>query len=804
MIRKLLIAVVLLPLLIPSLVLADGDSSPLSVQAFAKGKDHRPGFMDVYYDPASGELFLQIDNLNQPFIFQSSMPRGVGSNDIGLDRGELGNTRLVQFERYGNKVLLKQINTAYRAQSNNAAEQASVKEAFAQSVIAGFEVVAVDGDGVIVKYTEFLLSDVDRLARDFKNKEQGEFKVDATRSAVYPDSTKSFPDNTELEALVTFAGSEPGEYVQQVTPDANSVSVHLHHSLIRLPEHGYQTRVFHPYSGFWKVSYQDYSAPITESMEVRSIPRHRLRKKEPLAQTSEAVEPIIYYLDPGVPEPVLSALRDGALWWNQAFEQIGYKNAFQVKILPEGADPMDVRYNVIQWVHRATRGWSYGSSVRDPRTGEIIKGHVTLGSLRVRQDYLIATGLTSPFTANAAADNTNAQKQMALARIRQLSAHEVGHTIGLAHNFAASANARASVMDYPHPNVQLSDGKITLDKAYGVGLGAWDHHAVAYGYQDYTNREAEQKGLAEIIAKGRANGLSYQSDPDARSALSANAEGHLWDGGEDPVQELIRLSKVRALALENFGINSIPKGTPLASLEETLVPIYLLHRYQLDAAVKLLGGVRYEYELKGDYPAPKGVKAVAGDRQREAMAAMINTLSPDFLHIPESITQLIPPKAYGDARTRESFTGRTGLTFDPLSAAESAAAYSLSLILNTHRLNRMNLQNAGTSELPGVTELVNEVFKATLLKLSSDTGGLQSRVNYLVVNQLMNATVDPELAPEVRAELLQALKAMGKRLGKKSRSIHDQEIARLLDVYWKTGQWHGQVEVRPMPPGSPI
>ncbi len=803
MIRTLLIAAVFIPFLLPSFTVA-ADDSPISVQVFAKGKDHRAGFIDIYFDSASGDAYLLIDNLNQPFIFQSSMPRGVGSNDIGLDRGELGNTRLVQFERYGNKVLLKQINTAYRAPSNNAAEQASVTEAFAQSVIAGFDVVAASNQDVVVKYTDFLLSDVDRLANDFSRRQQGQFKVDPARSAVYPSNTKAFPDNTELEALVTFAGSKPGEYVQQVVPDANSVSVHLHHSLIRLPDNEYQTRAFHPYSGFWKVSYQDYSAPITESMEVRSIPRHRLRKIDPLAETSEAVEPIVYYLDPGVPEPVLSALRDGALWWNQAFEQIGYKDAFQVKMLPEGADPMDVRYNVIQWVHRATRGWSYGSSVRDPRTGEIIKGHVTLGSLRVRQDYLIAVGLTSPFSENDAAANTDAQKQMALARIRQLSAHEVGHTIGLAHNFAASANGRASVMDYPHPNVQLIDNAITLDDAYGVGLGAWDLHAVAYGYQDYANPNAEQKGLADIIAKGRASGLSYQSDPDARSALSANAEGHLWDGGEDPVQELTRLSEVRAHALQNFGLNSIPTGTPLASLEETLVPIYLLHRYQLDAVAKLLGGVRYEYELKGDYATPKGVVAVSADRQREAMAAMVNTLSEDFLSIPDAITQLIPPKAYGDTRSRESFTGRTGLTFDPLSAAESAAAYSLSLILNPHRLNRISLQNARANDLPGVSELVNQIFEASLNARGGESKNLLSRVNYLVVNQLMDAVANPDLAPEVRAQLLHELKTSGKRLGKSNRSVHDQEIARLLDVFWRTGQWHGQMNVRPMPPGSPI
>lgn len=777
-----------------------------SLSEFTAGKVHRAGFLDIYYNTADGELYLKIDNLGEPFIFQSSMPRGVGSNDIGLDRGELGNTRLVQFERYGNKVLLKQINTAYRAQSNNAAEQASVKEAFAQSVIAGFEVVAIGGAGesVVVKYTDFLLSDVDRLANAFKARDQGSFKIDPARSAVFPANTKAFPDNTELEALVTFDGSEPGEYVQQVAPDAGSVSVHLHHSLIRLPDDGYQARAFHPYSGFWKSSYQDYSVPITHSMEVRSIPRHRLRKQDPTRDISEAVEPIVYYLDPGVPEPVRSALRDGALWWNQAFENIGYKDAFQVKTLPEGADPMDVRYNVIQWVHRATRGWSYGSSVRDPRTGEIIKGHVTLGSLRVRQDYLIAVGLTSPFDGLTPQANTTAQQQMALARIRQLSAHEVGHTIGLAHNFAASANQRASVMDYPHPSVGISNGQVSLDNAYGVGLGAWDYHAVAYGYQDYADAKAEQQGLAAVIANGRAQGLSYQSDPDSRSAQSANAEGHLWDGGADPVQELLRLTKVRALALQQFGLNSIPNGTPLSSLEETLVPIYLLHRYQLDAAVKLIGGVNYEYELKGDYPTAKGVSAVAGVRQREALAAMLHTLSPEFLHIPEAIVQLIPPKAYGNSRTRESFVGRTGVTFDPISAAESAAAYSLALMLNTHRLNRLSAQNARASQLPGVQELVREVLSATLHSTASNASNVHARVNYLVLNQMMNTAANPELAPEVRTELLHELKTSTTRLGRKGRSIHQQEMARLLELYWRTGEWHGPLNAKPMPPGSPI
>ncbi len=386
-------------------VFATDPNTRKSITDFTKDMQHHRGFFEFYYQIETDKVFLKIDKFGQSFLFQSSMPQGIGSNDIGLDRGQLGDTRLVKFERYGNKVLLKQLNTQYRASSSNLAEQASIDEAFADSVIAGFSVVATDGDIVVIDYTDFLLSDIHQISQRLTATKQGSYKVDLTRSGVFLKRSKSFPENTELEALVTFGGSKPGQYVYQVTPDPISISVHLHHSLVKLPNTDYQPRKFVPFSGFWSVGYEDYSVPIQESMKKQFIPRHRLNKKQPSADMSEAIDPIIYYLDPGIPEPVMSALKDGALWWDQAFNAIGYKNAFQVKVLPQDADPMDVRYNVIQWVHRATRGWSYGSSVIDPRSGEIIKGHVTLGSLRVKQDYLIALGLTSPFSGDGAASD---------------------------------------------------------------------------------------------------------------------------------------------------------------------------------------------------------------------------------------------------------------------------------------------------------------------------------------------------------------------------------------------------------------
>jgi hypothetical protein len=803
-------------LFIPALSFASDSIKQKSVTDFTKEMTQQTGFFDFYYQIETDKLFLKIDKFEQPFLFQSSMPQGIGSNDIGLDRGQLGDTRLVKFERFGNKVLLKQLNTQYRASSSNIAEQASIDEAFADSVIAGFTVVAIDDDTVVIDYTDFLLSDIHQISQRLTGTDQGRYNIDPKRSGVYLKRSKAFPDNTELEALVTFGGSEPGQYVYQVTPDPTSISVHLHHSLVKLPDNDYQPRKFVPFSGFGSVGYQDYSVAIEDNMTQQFIPRHRLNKKQPNAAISEAIEPIIYYLDPGIPEPVMSALKDGALWWDQAFSAIGYKNAFQVRVLPEDADPMDVRYNVIQWVHRATRGWSYGSSVIDPRSGEIIKGHVTLGSLRVKQDYLIALGLTSPFSADGvdvnAADSISddhvdisKQKDMALARIRQLSAHEVGHTIGISHNFAASEYGRESVMDYPHPLVRVQDGNISLDNAYDVGMGEWDKYVVAYGYQVYPDTNSEQQGLNRLVVDARAKGFRYQSDPDSRQSNAANVEGHLWDNGADPVSELSRISEVRKVAMANFGIKTIKTGATLSSLEETFAPIYLLHRYQLDAAAKLIGGVSYEYELKGDYLTAKGVNVVSGELQRGALAGMLNTLQSDFLSIPERLIHLITPKAYGESRNRESFKGRTGHTFDPISAAESAAGYSLNLLLKAERLNRVAQQQKRLQDTPDVAYLLTALFKHSIKsKIVKVHSQLSQRVNYLVLDQVVKAMHQENLAPEVRGEIELQLIDLHKWLINKKRNSHNEVMARQLEQYWRLGRWDSQFTLKPLPPGSPI
>ncbi len=773
-----------------------------TIASFTKDMQKQTGFIPVYYSSEDDKVYLQIEALDEPLLFQSSLPHGVGSNDIGLDRGQLGATRLVQFERYGNKLLLKQLNTEYRASADNPAERASIDEAFADSVIAGFTIAASDDDSVLIDYTSQLLSDIHGVAERLKGRQQGSFKADPQRSGVYLPRTKAFPLNTELEALVTFGGKGTGAYLRQVTPDADSVSVHMHHSFIALPDDGYEPREFHPFSGYWKHSWQDYSAPITEPLEQAYIRRHRLAKKDPSAPVSEAVEPIVYYLDPGIPEPVMSALRDGASWWDQAFAAAGYKNAFQVKVLPEGADPMDVRYNVINWVHRATRGWSYGSSVVDPRTGEIIKGHVTLGSLRVRQDYLIALGLTSPFTGDSEA--TEEQKEMALARIRQLSAHEVGHTLGIAHNFAASENGRESVMDYPHPQIEIKGNQLSLANAYDTGMGEWDNYVIAYGYQDFAEATDSAEALQAMVVDAREAGLKYKSDADARASRHGSSDGHMWDNGANPLAEYDHLLKVRDIALGNMGLNTIASGNSLSSLENALVPVYLLHRYQLEAVAKQVGGVHYFYENKGDLEKPMGVKLVPSETQVEAMMRLIDASSAEVLKMPQHLLSLITPPIFAEAETREQFNGRLGRVFDPISAAESAAAFSLELLLHPERLNRLAYQHSRQTSIPGVDDLIRKIFSVHFYRQPEPSDNLVARLQMVALQSVMSSLQNDATSPEVKLAITAELMTLTEWLEDEDEVPGYRALEHYLDHYLETGDWQMDFKVKPLPPGSPI
>lgn len=643
------------------------------------------GFYTFYYDNRQGNIYLAIDRLGEELIYVNSLSAGVGSNDIGLDRNQLGNSRVVKFEKYGPKLFLVEPNYSYRAVSENPDERKAVEDAFGRSVIWGFKVIAEDENIYLVDATDFFLRDAHGVSDRLKSGKQGSYGLDKDRSAIFTKNTKNFPDNSEFEAILTFTGDATGRYIRSVTPSSGSVTVRQHHSFVRLPDNDYEPRPFDPRAGYSGISYYDYATPIHEPIEKRFIARHRLEKKDPAATVSEPVEPIIYYLDRGAPEPIRSALLEGAQWWNQAFEAIGYKDAFQVKLLPEGADPLDVRYNVINWVHRSTRGWSYGSTVKDPRTGEIIKGHVLLGSLRVRQDFMIAEGLLAPYETGE--EVPEEMQEMALARLRQLSAHEVGHTIGLAHSYASSAEGRASVMDYPHPVATIKNGRIDLSDAYDDKIGAWDKVAIAYGYQDFPENVNERGALKDIIEAGLKSALTFLSDQDARPVGGAHPYAHLWDNAADASDELNRVLEVRSVALKNFGERNIRRDVPYAYLEEVLVPVYFFHRYQAEAAVKLIGGLNYRYALRGDKQPV--TEMVSPEIQRKALSALLKTIDPDILVLSEEILQVIPPRPLGYDRSREVISIRTGLTFDPLGAAEAAADMTVSMLLHHARAARL-------------------------------------------------------------------------------------------------------------------
>ncbi len=776
-------------------------TSPLKSMKASKG------YLDFYWDEEKGRILLEIDQFDTEFLYVNSLAAGVGSNDIGLDRGQLGKERVVKFSKVGPKVLLTQMNYGFRAVSNNTAERKSVEEAFAQSVLWGFKVVKTESAKVVVDATPFLLRDAHNVIGRLKESKQGAYRLDPLRSAVYLPRCKAFPKNTELEATLTFTGTPSGDYIRDVTPSPEAVTVRQHHSFIELPDQNYEPRIFDPRCGYFETSYQDYATPIDQPLVKRWITRHRLKKVNPMAAVSEAVEPIIYYLDPGAPEPVRSALLDGARWWNQAFEAAGYKNAFQVKILPEGADPMDVRYNLIQWVHRATRGWSYGSSVIDPRTGEIIKGHVSLGSLRVRQDFLIAQGLISPYETGKSVSKE--MQEMALARLRQLSAHEVGHTIGLAHNFAASYNDRASVMDYPHPYITLkSDGSMDFSKAYDDKIGHWDKRTVLYGYQDFPENINVEKALQDILIENNRLGLKYISDRDARPLGGAHPYAHLWDNGSDAIAEFKRLSAVRKKALQNFGENNIPPNAPMATLEEVLVPLYLSHRYQMEAVSKFIGGVDYQYSTRMD--GQKFHKVVGDKKQRVAMSTLLESLKPDFLILPKNVLEVIPPKPIGYSRTRESFKSKTGLTFDPIAVAESSADATLEAILHPHRANRLvQHHEMGTSDFSFHDVLNQLITLGWNREGNAYEAAIQRMCDQLILDRIMTLAIDKRANAQTQALCLLAIENLETQL-KKEQPYSEERKAHFLLAFSKIKQykndpsdWKKKPAVD-MPAGSPI
>ncbi|MGA2739739.1 MAG: zinc-dependent metalloprotease [Bryobacteraceae bacterium] len=700
------------------------------------------GYFPLYWDDHTGNLWLEIPRLGDDFLLATGIAAGLGSNDIGLERGLEDGGKVVSFQRIGPKVLLVQGSESFRSSSANPAERRSVEDSFAKSVLWGFTVGAESNGRVLVDATDFFVRDGGGAANTLSAGVT--YKIDRTRSAVYLERTKAFPKNTEIEVTLTFTNEPSGGRggggvaptqgpppiqvraagaaapgggrgfgggmfsgtVASVTPTAEAVTLREHYSLVELPDNNYVPRLDDPRAGYGGPSFVDYSTPIGEPMVRRYIQRHRLEKKDPTAAISDPVKPIEYWVDPGAPEDVRNALIEGASWWNQAFEAAGFRNAFKVAVLPDGADPMDIRYNMINWVHRSTRGWSFGGTVSDPRTGEIIKGTVTLGSLRDRQDYLIFEGLLSPYKTGS--ERPDILYQTALARIRQLAAHEVGHTLGLGHNYYDSTQGWISVMDYPHPQEKLlPDGTIDLSQAYAAHIGEWDKISIKYGYSQLP-RGDEAAALARILDDAWAKDLRYMTNQD----LGIRPGVDQWSNGLNQADELNRIMKIRRAALDRLGEHTIRTGAPMATIEEPLVPIFMYHRYSVESAASSIAGQDYIYAMRGDGRTP--VKWESAANQRKALEALADTLKPAELTVPKQVLDAIPPRPPGFGRHRELFPRTTGDGFDPLSPATVAADVTIGFVLQLDRAARMVAQHAVDPGLPGLEEVIDRLTKATV------------------------------------------------------------------------------------------
>ena len=759
---------------------------------------------DLTVDKASGKVQLDISRLNQPFLMVATLENAIGSNDIGLDRAANGEPLMVEFRREGKRAFLIQRNTRYIANSSDLDEVKATRDAFAEAVLwAGDISTSAKAGAQMIDFNSLMLNDFVGVSNRLSRTKQGSYSLNRDRSAVISESCNSYPTNADCNALLTFTGSGEGTFVRQVAADASALTVTQRISFLRLPEKGFTPRAYHPASGGYSLGFYDFAQSITNNLDVRLQPRFRLEKTDPSAARSTVVKPIVFYLDRGTPEPIRSALLEGANWWAEGFDAAGFIGGFRAEIAPPGMDMSDARYNTITWTHRATRGWSYGGGLIDPRTGEIIKGYVNLGSQRVRQDLLIAEGLLAPYRPGASPALLTEAQEMALQRLRQLAAHEVGHALGFAHNFAASRTATGSVLDYPHPQASVdSQGQVQLKQAYDVGLGDWDKFAVAHAYASFApNQEAAE--LARLRAEIKAKGYTYISDPDARSSTDANEQGVLWDIPGDSLGGLQKLLQVRQVALSNFAAGALPPNRQTGEAERRLVPIYLLHRYQSDGVIRLIGGVNYAYGLMGDTNLE--TTRVDAGTQQQALAATQNLLSYETLSIPSSVLKVMSPPSNEYERDREYFGTMMAPVFDPLQAAAAATALVAKAGFDTERLNRLAWQHEQDSAIPSVANL----FDALLAKQWRETpsSGTQTLLlntrNWVLLDAALLSLDSGNLHPAVASQWRNALAELAKQL-QSSKQATSQDAGKYINRYLSDPS---SVKLRPLaniPPGAPI
>jgi hypothetical protein len=763
------------------------------------------GFVPFYLEPRTNQLWLELPKAGTRMLFCASLTTGFGSNPLGLDRGATGTCWVARTEPASGRQLVVFENWSFRSSDRTSVEHPrSVEESFAPSTVAALPIMAADPERVLVDATDLVVRDWSQVGDTLAGAGEGTVELIKDRSTVFGPATRAFPHNTELEASLTFAvKGRPGPIVRRLAPDGRSFTLRQRISLAELPDSGYRPRELDPRMSFFGIEFKDYGQPVNRPLVRRWIARFRLERTNPADPRSPIRRPIVFYVDRGIPEPLRTATLEGARFWVEAFDRAGLTGGFRVELMPEGADPLDIHYNVIQWENRNEIGWSIGGGLLDPRTGELLKGAARMDSHRGRTSWNIVAALAGAATAS--------DTHFVLGRVRQVTAHEIGHTLGMAHNYIASTYDRGSVMDYPAPRVRLDRrGAIDLSDAYAVGPGAFDVLAVRWGYGIFPP-EHERDSLEAIVREGVAKGLLFLSDEDARPASASDPRVNLWDDGAGPEEFLQRQLAVRRAAIRGFGLRNLNPGEPVATLQERFARLYFFHRFAVNAVAKAIGGVEYHHAIAGD--RQQATRTVPAVRQRAAVAQLLGTLSPAELAIPDTVLTLLGPRPFGYEPSPEQFGSRTGAVFDELGAAGTLARMVLDPLLQRERLARVAQQSARDPAMPSLAELFGMVERSVWdvgADKSPRDASLRRAVQRAFASGLIRLAADTAAAPDVRAMADLTLERLGSEASVRGGGERGTPEAR---AHWRAlaGQivrWREEREIPPtaLPPpaGDPF